>query len=412
MIAEQHRTQIDDKMASLMAAPGPQSKFDHADERIHVLFLIDELCEAGGAERVLLDMVRRLPKQRFRCSIATFRLNSSIEIFRNLPCPAYVFPMRRSYGWSGLHAARKLRKLIRSERVQIVHTFHETSDLWGGLVAKLSGCPVVVSSRRDMGILRSAKHQMAYRLMSPLFDQVLTVSEEVRKFCINNDKLPLAKVATLHNGIDLPAAPSMTKDHLRRKFDLPQNARVILTVGNIRPVKGVDTFVRAAAIVRREFPQAIFLVVGDISDSEHYRQLQALNQEQGTADMVRFLGPSEEVVDYLRLSDVFCIPSRSEGFSNALLEAMACGIPCVATSVGGNVEAIEDAATGFLIPPNDPEAAADRIMRLLRDSKTATLMGRAARKTIEEQFTAAAMMSRLIANYEHLLKAAGKRVSQ
>ena len=91
--------------------------------RPHILFLIDQLCEAGGAERVLLNMVRLLPKDKFRCSLATFKLDARVDLFREIPCPVHVVRLRRTYGWSGLRAAYELRALIRSQRVNIVHTF-------------------------------------------------------------------------------------------------------------------------------------------------------------------------------------------------------------------------------------------------------------------------------------------------
>jgi len=375
--------------------------------KVHILFLIDELCEPGGAERVLLNMIRRMPQDRFRCSLATFDLDPNIAIFRDLPCPAYVFPIQRTYGASGFRAALKLRKLIRSQHVEILHTFHETSDTWGSLVAKWSGCPVLVSSRRDMGILRSAKHRMAYRLLSPMFDQVLTVSEEVRRFCIQQDNLHPSKVLTLYNGIDLErVAAARCPDDLRQRLGLAQASHLIVTVGHVRRVKGFDTFIQAAEIVRREFPRAVFLVVGDVSEPEHYRELQALIEQQGCAENVRFLGPSEDVFGFLKMSDVFCLLSRSEGFSNALLEAMACELPCVATRVSGTVEAIEDGVSGFLVATEDAESAADRILRLLRQPEEAKRMGQAGRKTVEEKFTVEGMMDKLTAVYDSLVRMA------
>jgi glycosyltransferase involved in cell wall biosynthesis len=106
------------------------------------------------------------------------------------------------------------------------------------------------------------------------------------------------------------------------------------------------------------------------------------------------------------MSDVFCLPSRSEGFSNALLEAMACALPCVATRVGGNAEAIEDGVSGFLVAPQDPDLIADRLLRLLRQPEAGRHMGQAARQRVEEKFTVEAMMANLTAVYDGLLGSA------
>lgn len=375
-----------------------------AAPRPHVLFVIDQLCEAGGAERVLLNILRLLPEQGFRCSLVTFKLDSRVDLFRQIPCPVQVLPLRRTYGWSGLLAARRLWRLIRSQQVEIVHTFFETSDIWGGLVAKLSGCPILISSRRDMGILRSGRHQLAYRLLGPLFDQVLTVSDEVSKLCVRQDRLDPEKVVTVYSGIDLQKVRTANgSEVVRRTWGLAADDHLVTAVGHIRKVKGFDVFIRAAAIVRREFPKATFSIVGSVHEPAHLPELEELRRSLGLTEAVRFAGSSDNILSVLKASDVYCLPSRSEGFSNALLEAMACGLPCVATRVGGNAEAIEDGVSGFIVPPEAPEPMADRILRLLRQPQEARRMGHAARQRVEEKFTAEAMMANITAIYDRLL---------
>src|SRR2546426_504852 len=304
------------------ASARPSAQPDRAD-RPHILYVIDELCEMGGAERVLLNMIRLLPRERFRCSLVTFKIEPSLRIFENFPCPWHLFPMRRTYDWNALRVANQIRRLIRSQRVRIVHTFFETSDLWGGLVAKLSGQPVLVSSRRDMGILRRPIHDRAYRLLNPMFDLVLTVSEEVRTFCMRQDHLAPEKVATLHNGIEIDKAATATDSAaLRAQLKLSGASHIICAVAHIRRV-----------------------------------------------------------------------------------EAMACSLPCVATRVGGNAEALQDGQNGFLVEPEDASATADRILTLLRRPEWARRMGHAARQAVEEKFTQEAMMKNLVGVYERLLAA-------
>jgi len=120
----------------------------------HVLFLIDRFPERmGGAEGALWRTTKLLPRHRYRCSVATFAIDTRFGDVRPLfDCPFHVFPLERTYGWSALRTAFRIANMIRREKISIVHTFFSTSDLWGGLIAKLSGCPVLISSRRDMGI--------------------------------------------------------------------------------------------------------------------------------------------------------------------------------------------------------------------------------------------------------------------
>jgi glycosyltransferase involved in cell wall biosynthesis len=370
----------------------------------HVLFLIDQILALdGGAEGTLLKIVRALPRDRYRPSVGTFRLDP--QLAERFPCPVHVFRLQRTYDWNAIKSALHLRHFIRSNRVTIVHTFFETADLWGGLVAKLSGCPLLISSRRDMGFQRSAKHRLAYRIVGSLFDQVHTVSDAVRDFAIQHDGLDPGRVITLHNGVDMQKVAAVDgAAELRLGLGLENASHLIVDVGWIRPVKGTDNLIRAAAIVCREFPNAVFLVIGDHDEEPYFRDLQALIASLRLSWNVRFLGSRDDVFRVFKICDIFCHPSRSDGLSNALLEAMACGLPCVAAGVGGNPEAIEEGESGFLVPIDDPAATAECVLRLLRDPDRARRMGERARCIAITRFSADLMVKKLLTLYEGLLK--------
>lgn len=375
---------------------------ERSTDLVHVLFIIDQLCEAGGAERMLLHTIRLLPKDRFRCSLIAFKLDPDVALFRTLPCPHQILPLRRTYDWNAIVTARKIREFIRRNNVQIVHTMHETSDLWAGLVAKLSGVPILVSSRRDMGILRSAKHRYAYRWMNRFFDHVLTVSEEVRRLCLAEDRIAEGRVTTLYNGLELPNVPPGT-GQLRTLLALHPSSRIVVTVGHVRPIKGLDVLVESAALVVRDFPDAVFLVVGRTPNSDYYQAIKARIAQLGIQGNILFFGETEHIPAILSECDIFFLPSRSEGFSNALIEAMACGLPGVATRVGGNAEAIEEGASGYLFESEDSALAAQRILELLRNRDKATRMGARGREIVEQRFTAEVMIRQLTGCYERLL---------
>jgi glycosyltransferase involved in cell wall biosynthesis len=303
-----------------------------------------------------------------------------------------------------MRTALQFRDIVRRENVSIVHTFFETSDLWAAPIARLSGCPVLVSSRRDMGILRTRKHRFAYPIVNRLFDRVLTVSDEVRSYALNNDHLPPHRVETLYNGVDLETLDAKAvQDGVRLSLGLKPTSLVVSTLANIRYVKGIDVFARAAARVCLAYPDAVFLVVGGVLEPETFRKLQALVGSLGIKNNFRFLGTMSNPYPVLAASDVFCLPSRNEGFSNALIEAMGSRLPCVATRVGGNAEALTDGVNGFLVESEDEDAMADRLLRLLREPELRREMGRAARQTVESRFSMNAMMTRLINIYGELL---------
>lgn len=366
--------------------------------RVNVLYIIDQLCEMGGAERVLLNMIRLLPRDRFRPRLLTFKTDPALHLENAITCAWDLLPLRRTWDLTAAGVAWQLNRLIHRERIDVVHTFFETSDIWAGPIARVSGARVLVSSRRDMGILRTAKHRLAYRLVNSLYDQIQTVSEQVRQYSIANDGLAPEKVITLYNGVAAEQARNSDPWPAIREA-----THVITTVAHIRHVKGIDILLRTASRVRREFPGAHFVVIGENHEPAHYTELLRLREELALTGAVHFTGPTENVFGALKASSVFCLPSRSEGLSNALLEAMACSVPCVATSVGGNLELIESGTNGILVPVEDDAAMASAILSILRDPTAGKRMGAAGRHLIETRFTTEAMMQQLVNSYEHLL---------
>jgi glycosyltransferase involved in cell wall biosynthesis len=248
-----------------------------------------------------------------------------------------------------------------------------------------------------MGILRTGKHHVAYRLMAGLPDAVFAVSEQVRQHCIEVDRINPGRVQTIYNGLDLadwevPAKPNKAPGEF-----------VITTAGHIRYVKGHDIFIKAAALVRRRFPEASFSIAGNILDSAYFAELQTLVRDLDLTGHFHFAGGLSDLREHLAAADVFVLPSRSEGFSNAIVEAMAASLPVVATNVGGNAEAVQDGVSGFVVPSEDPEALAAAIVQLLNDPASAKKMGVAGKMLTIEKFTAEAMMQQITGTYGNLL---------
>jgi glycosyltransferase involved in cell wall biosynthesis len=363
---------------------------------IGVLYVIDELRQLGGAERNLLRMLQHLPGDRFRPYVLTFHFNEAVEAFRAIPCPIVVYPVHNLYSLNPVRYAPRLLEWIRQEQIRIVHTFFETADLWAGVVAHVGARVRLVSGRRDLGIQRNWRLNVLYRLLGGIFDQVQAVSDQVRDYVIQTDRLDPARVVTVPNSIELDRIPQNANERM-------ENRPVITTVANIRHVKGIDVLVRTAAQVVKAHPEALFVVAGRVIENEYYARLTRLAAELGIAGNVRFLGELDDPLPLLARSDVFFLPSRSEGMSNALLEAMASSLPSVATAVGGNCQLIQDDQTGFLVPSEDVGAAAGRIIQLLDEPEHARHLGHAARRLVEEQYSVEAVMRLLVRQYEALL---------
>ena len=368
--------------------------------RPHVLFLIDHLMARGGGEGNLLKLVQLMPPELVRCSVATFRIKPEIRVTINVP--VHVFPMKRVYHLDSLRAARGLRDLIRDQHVDIVQTYFETANTWGGVVTKLSGASLL-SSRRDLGILRQSKHKLAYRLVNRLSNRVLAVSEEVKRFCIDQEHIDPAKISVVYNGVDFEQLATGSGMNPFSGSEWASAPYIVTCVANIRKIKGIDVLIRCAQRVCQELPGTVFLIAGSLYWSDYTEEMRALARELGVENNIKMLGFVEDPTPLLRMSNAFCMLSRSEGFSNALLEAMACGIPSVVTSVGGNPEAIKDSEDGFLVPSEDHQAAADRLLYLLRNPAKAALMGEAARTTAQTQFSAQIMIKQLIEVYREMM---------
>ena len=276
-------------------------------KQVHVLFLIDQLSALGGGERAMMQMVRSL-SPRYRCSVATFRGNLHPDVYRLLQIPVKVIALSRTYTPHAMSSAFELRSFIRDEEVDIVHTFFETADIWGGLVAKLSGTKVLISSRRDMGHLRSAKHRLAYRLAGRMCDRVLTVSDAVRSLVVRKDRLDPSRVITLYTGVaPVTKASEEMNLELRRSMDLPLGAPIVLKVANILSWKGHTEFLQAAALVYAAHPDAHFVVAGAPSDSALFSRLMQLRYMLGLDDCFHYLGDVISTAPLYQLASVICL---------------------------------------------------------------------------------------------------------
>lgn len=369
------------------------------NERPHLLLVVDQFPKTlGGGERIVLKLASLLPRYGYRVSILTFAVHPETSALAAAPCPVYLLPLLKTYDLRAFRAAVEFRSFLMREKIVLIQTFFESSDLWAGLVAKLTPNVKLVWSRRDMGILRARKHMNAYRLMSRAPDAVFAVSEQVRRHCIEVDRIEPARVMTVYNGVDVMEWVSDERSAERR------TRPVVTTVGNIREVKGHDIFIRAAALVCARFPDVVFSIAGDVLEPAYFEELEALVRSLDIADRFCFVGGVTDLQQHLRAAEIFVLPSRSEGFSNAIVEAMAASLPVVATDVGGNSEAVRTGVNGYVVPSEDPTALADAISRLLSDPAMARRMGLEGKRLAEERFTTKAMMNDVTRTYETLLR--------
>lgn len=377
--------------------PAAETSSSLPDRRPHVLLVLDQFpASSGGAERIALRQAALLPTFGYRVSLLTFFAHPSSSCLLAPPCSTYLLPLRSTHDRAAWRAATVLQAFLARENVRIVQTFFESSDLWAGMITKSASDAKLIWSRRDMGILRSGKHHVAYRMLAGMPDAVLAVSEQVRRHAIEVDGVAPERVETIYNGLDLA---QWSGDAGVRHEDGP----VITTVGNLRRVKGHDVLLEAASIVCREMPQARFTIGGEVLEPEYFAALERQVVRLGLQKHVRFVGGVRDLSGHLAGADLFVLPSRSEGFSNAILEAMAASLPVVATNVGGNAEAVRSGITGLIVPSENAEALAWAMLKILADPRKRAAMGAAGKMTVAEKFTTDAMMRRIVGVYDRLL---------
>lgn len=313
-----------------------------------------------------------------------------------------VFTLNKRPGHD-LGAFLRLRALLRRLRPAIVHTRN-----WAAFdaipAARLAGVRVLVHGEhgREVGDPegRDARRNRIRRLFAPFVSQFVTVSRDLARWLVEDVGLPARKVMTIHNGVDLARFGHGDRREARERLGLPSDTMIVGTVGRLDPVKDQAGLLRAFATVAAEHPGSMLLIAGDGPCRE---DLSRLVQALGIDGRVRLLGDCRDVPGVLAALDIFALPSIAEGMSNTILEAMASGLPVVATRVGGNPELVEDHVTGRLVVSRDPGALAEAMAAYLDDAHLRALHGKAARQRVTERFSLDRMCESYVDLYRRLL---------
>ncbi len=364
--------------------------------RIAVLLCTDSIGEDAGTERYVAEVVARLDRARFDPHLCCLQDSPRLAQMAAC-CPTRLFPVGSVWRPNGLRQIRALRRYIDERAIDVVHTFAVKSTVVGVLAARRSGVKAVVSSRRSMGYWYTPRLLRLFRYLNRHTTRVLANSESVKRVVVEREGLSPERVDVLYNGVDLERYAAAG---CGQALDAP----VVGIVANYRPIKDLGLFLRAARLVAAEVPQAAFLLAGQGPLRDDLGRLAA---ELGLSERVTFTNGQGEVPGHLRRISIGCLSSQSEGFSNAILEYMAAGLPVVATDVGGNAEAIEDGVTGCLVRERTPGAFARPIVELLRDRTRRQEMGRRALQRCRERFEIGGATRRLEDYYIALRDGAG-----
>lgn len=373
---------------------------------VKVLFCVDTVGRDAGTEGWVAEVAQRLDRSRFEPHLCCLEDSERLR-WLSAVCRTAVFPVTATMSAAGLRQALRLRRYMDNHGIDIIHTFMVKSALFGA--AATAWKPrILITSRRNVGDRDTQSVLRRLRLSNRCATRILANSEAVRQEAIRAEKAPPWKVDVLYSGVDLSRyAPGPPDPDLAARLGLPAGAPVVGIVANFREVKGHDLFLDAARRVLTAVPGCAFLLVG----SGALRSgLEARAAELGLSGRVFFhAGTRETIPQLLRLMTAACLTSMKEGFSNALLEYMACGLPVVATDAGGNREAIEDGVTGFLVKSRNPDEFAAALIAVLRDSTLRARMGCAGLERCRARFDIRDAVRRQEDYYVDLLAGAGAK---
>ncbi|MBI4639350.1 MAG: GT4 family glycosyltransferase PelF [Candidatus Tectomicrobia bacterium] len=362
---------------------------------LHVTSTLD----MGGVEKLIFELVTHMDSSKFQPMVCAFQGGGCFQDkLESAGIPVFVVEKKEGINYSLLF---KLAKLFNHLDIDIVHTHNIYPWLYGGIAAMLSGKKTLVHTEHAINSTKSKPLLLARKGLSCVTSKIVSdaawVSESLIRLCkVNSDKIIL-----IPNGIDTLRFESIDPHFSRKIFNhnLLWNKKVIGNVSRLAPVKDHETLIRSFALVEERHPEACLAIVGEGPERP---ELERLAWQMNLNPKVSFLGLRNDIPELLSAMDIFVLSSLSEGFPVALLEAMAAGLPVVATDVGGNREIVVHGETGLLVPPKSGNELAEAISYLLSNEREAAKMGQAGRKRVRQLFSFDKMIERYEAVYTSL----------
>jgi len=382
-------------------------------EKIKVLHIITRLDKGGSAENTFLT-VKGLDKKRYDVTLMSGPVQDPSQERRSqveecgikyIHTPVLV---RNINVVADAIALFKICRFLAKKKFDVVHTHTSKAGLLGRFAAKLAGTPTVVHTPHGhvffgyFGPLKTKIFILLEKLANRMTDRIVALTHREKADYIFYRTCPEEKIAVIHSGIELDKFqeyPLTEKTKLKKEVGLPVNSFVVGTAGRLVPVKGPEFLIKAAQAIIPKHPDTYFLFAGDGPLKE---DLQKKAKEAGKEKNIVFLGWRDDIAHILSIFDVFCLPSLNEGMGRVLVEAMAHGIPIVASDVGGIPDLVTHGKNGFLVPPKNPEELAKHIQILIEDEEKRGKMGEAGKK-MTSRFSHDTMVKSIAELYEELL---------
>jgi glycosyltransferase involved in cell wall biosynthesis len=348
---------------------------------VNITHFVENL-NRGGLERMVLDLVAEQHRQGHKVQVVClFERGSLAGELEALGIPVNACHKRTGFD---LRALGRARGYLAAHYTEVLHTHNAVAHYQAVIASAGMGIRQVVNTRHGMGgQQKPGRREWLFRRAMNATDAVVAVCEASRRDAVHRGIVPARKACVVPNGIVLggfEVASDTMHERLARMINVPDGTRIVGTVGRLNWAKDQASLIRAFAQVRRSRPDTVLVLIGD---GELRETLRGCAFDEGVAGCVHFLGDRDDVRQLLQGLDLFVLSSITEGYSMALLEACATGLPIVATDVGGNAEIVRDEATGRLVPAADAPALAGAMLGMLHESQRASMFGRAARQWVE-----------------------------
>jgi glycosyltransferase involved in cell wall biosynthesis len=364
----------------------------------------------GGAQRHLLQVLRKIDLRRFQPILFCVVDGSEKLVYTELKTLGIEIinidiKKGKLWHWENLRQLFRMVEILRHREVRVVHGYLFEGNFLGMIAGRLAGVPVIITSKRSLD-QHSRLKLSADKLSNYLSTRVTANSVAVRDHVHKTEGCSVNKMVVIPNGVDYDISPASEKERftLRETWGIPLDAFVVGTVARFGWKKGYEYFLQMAASVLEERQNVRFVAIGD---GLLRKKMERMAEDVNIAPYVIFTGWQSDAMAKMPIFDLYVCTSIIEGMSNALLEAMAQGLPVVATSVGGNKENIIDGVTGYLTPPKDPQTMVKRVIELIDNPELLGQMGEAGKHRVAIEYTAEQMVQRMEDLYDGLLREKG-----
>lgn len=358
---------------------------------LRVMFMTTSM-PVGGAETLLVNLIRRLDRQRFLPEICCLKTLGPLGAEMAREVPVFAGLLTHKYD---LRILPRLVRLLRARRIDAVVTVGAGDKMfWGRLAGWRARVPVILSALHSTGWPDSVGR--LNRLLTPITDGFIGVADAHGKHLVDGEHFPINKVFVIPNGVDSARFAAGDGTFLRRTLGLDHQTPLVGIVAALRPEKNHRLFLEVAARVLARQPLARFVVVGEGPERS---ALEEYARRLNLAAAVFFLGSCHDVPDILSALDVFVLTSRMEANPVSIIEAMASGRPVVVPKLGSIPDVVEDGVSGWLVPPGDADAAAEKTLYLLEHPSERERMGRVGQEQARKNWS----LDRMVSGYEELL---------